>query len=242
MPEIAEAGVSSKLGYIYTLSAPGSESVRYVGQAVDPKKRYLLHVCLSKKKRTHKEKWISQILASDQKPVMEIIWVGGVQFIDKKEDEFIRLFKAMGAMLTNATNGGKGSRGRVYTEEMRAKMSASMAGRKQSVPRSAEYRKKVSDRMQGFKHTPESKAKLSIAMTGKPGIWSTREMPEHVKQLSRENGAITSKGIIAIKDGVETYYPSQIQAERETGCGRKEMRLVANGVYKQTNGYKFRHA
>ncbi len=75
---------------------------------------------------------------------------------------------------------------------------------------------------------------------GKPSFWTNNPMPDKYRQDIKERGLACSKKIISIKDGVETEYSSQIEAERQTSCDRKTMRMVAKGIYKQSKGYVFK--
>jgi hypothetical protein len=65
------------------------------------------------------------------------------------EKGMIKCLRKMGVELTNRTNGGEGCVGLVLSDDAKARISASLRGRK------------------GFAHTPESKAKISMANTGK---------------------------------------------------------------------------
>lgn len=95
----------------------------------------------------------------------------------------IKCFRRMGVALTNLTNGGDGASGCVQSEATKAKISASLLGKKNSeqskarlsaakmgvkgVSPSKETRAKLSAAMMGRETTAETRAKLSAANTGK---------------------------------------------------------------------------
>lgn len=231
-----------KIGYIYTLSDPQTEEIRYVGQTVNVEKRYALHLFHSKngRARTHKEKWINSLMAEGKKPLIEIIWKGDYSLIDEREIYFISLFKLFEQRLTNSTNGGKTTSGRPCSEETKKKLSEKHKGVYLRPPISDAEKLAASIRMKGFKHTDKSKKLLSEARKGKPSFWTYNEMPQDDKERIANIGRESSKQIIAIKNNTETIFPSLVEAEKQTGCDRKSMRMVANGVYNQCKGYKFK--
>ncbi len=58
--------------------------------------------------------------------------------------------------------------------------------------------------VQGLRHSEESKAKMSAAKKGKPGIWARMKMPQHVKdrlvvaRKSEKGRPISDKGRVAL--------------------------------------------
>jgi group I intron endonuclease len=237
--------VNNRIGFIYTLSCPDTELVRYVGQTVDVQKRYNLHIFHSKNgsAKTHKEKWINTLTNEGKKPLMEIVWDGNTSLLDQKETEFIALFKSFGAKLTNATMGGTTTRGRKCSEETKQKFREIFTGRKNpNYKMSEEGKKSFLEKRKNFKMPEEAKRKLSEARKGKPSFWSTNLMSaDQIERLILLN-KVKAKRIVAIKDGVETVYDSTQDAAKATGCDRKTMRMVARGIYKQCKGYQFKFA
>lgn len=230
------------ISYIYTLSDPDTGMVRYVGQTVHTGRRYYLHIFHSQRRttKTHKEKWICTLLAKGLKPEMEVIWEGNPQLSDIKEQEFILLFKSLGADLTNATSGGKTTRGYKHSDETKAKLSKMFKGRKVPFEVNEDWKRKCRDGGRVMIHTDESKQKLRESRLGKPSFWSTNSMPDKYRQDIKERGLACSRKIIGIKDGIETEYCSMSEARRITGCDLKTMGMVANGIYKQSKGYTFK--
>ena len=82
------------------------------------------------------------------------------------EKFWIRFYvEEVGSRLTNATSGGDGTPGRVWSEEKRKQISDALKGKKHS----EERRKKVSEAKKGIRdtfHTDETRAKMSRSRTG----------------------------------------------------------------------------
>lgn len=94
--------------FIYTLSDPTTDEIRYVGKANEPRKRLNDHIKESKStsSTSHKNSWIRSLLSKGQQPVMEII-----DDVPKLEWEFwekywISQLKTWGINLTNISKGG----------------------------------------------------------------------------------------------------------------------------------------
>ena len=107
--------------YIYTLSDPRTDEVRYVGKTRDPKGRIRNH--MGKREHNHKGNWIESLRKLDLTPV--------VHFIDNVptaewsfwEQHWIQTFLGWGFKLTNMNAGG-GLYAR-FTPELKAKHKAS---------------------------------------------------------------------------------------------------------------------
>lgn len=120
--------------FIYTLSEPHENKVRYVGWTCNPAKRMGQH--LSDVANTHKVHWIQSCLANGDKPRMQIIEVmenGTEAQVIEREVFWIATFREQGCKLTNGTNGGQGALGYTHTEETRKKMSLASLFKDQSV-------------------------------------------------------------------------------------------------------------
>ncbi len=95
--------------FIYVLSDPRNDQVRYVGKANNPKDRYINHFNSTRDKNTHKRNWINSVRKDGLRPELIIIdevpkseWVYWEKF-------YISLFKTWGFSLVNYTEGGDGS-------------------------------------------------------------------------------------------------------------------------------------
>ena len=133
--------ITSQTYQIYTLNEPNSDIVRYVGLTSDFKERIRAHFRCNKKYRVND--WIKSVKKKGLLPTVNIIdETEGLEQARIKEIGYIKLFKSLGARLTNLTNGGEGTKG--YSP-------------------SKETRKKISEKVKGFKHTPEAIKKISEA-------------------------------------------------------------------------------
>jgi hypothetical protein len=95
--------------FIYALSDPRTNQVRYIGKANNPKDRYTNHFNSSRDKNTHKRNWINSIRKDGFRP--ELIIIDEVPIIEWHywEKFYISLFKTWGFDLVNYTLGGDGS-------------------------------------------------------------------------------------------------------------------------------------
>ncbi len=57
--------------YIYTLSCPITNEVRYVGKSTNPSKRFSNHLC--DKSKSHKASWIKSLISNNKLPVLNIV-------------------------------------------------------------------------------------------------------------------------------------------------------------------------
>lgn len=117
--------------FIYTLTDPRTNEVRYVGKTIYPKTRETQHSNIKniEKNKSYYSFWILKLLKNGLKPIFEII--------DETEDEnwewleiyWIAQFKAWGFNLVNGTNGGEGASGMKLSLEARNKLSKAKKGK-----------------------------------------------------------------------------------------------------------------
>jgi hypothetical protein len=90
--------------YFYALKDPFINKIRYIGQTVNPGNRLRNHLYEAKKtNRSHKERWIMQLIRKNSKPIMEILWEDVLSSIEANELEtdLIQFYKEEGCDLTN---------------------------------------------------------------------------------------------------------------------------------------------
>ncbi len=97
-----------KTVYIYTLSDPRTNEVRYVGKTNNPEQRRKAHGVLSREVKSRKKNWIKQLKRLDLRPVFEIIDEVPESEWHKWEKYWIQQFIVWGFRLTNHTAGGDG--------------------------------------------------------------------------------------------------------------------------------------
>lgn len=152
--------------FVYTLSDPRTNDIRYVGWTVDIKRRLYLHIWHSTRKyetNRHKARWIAALLNAGVDPKISVIESGLGDGWKEAEPRWIKHFRAAGSRLTNLTDGGQGNPGAVVKESTRRLISANGKGKgfwKKGLAFAA-----VANR--GRKLSPEHVAKVVQKNTGK---------------------------------------------------------------------------
>lgn len=176
----------SETAYIYTLSDPRNNEVRYVGKTFDLRQRFHDHTC-NAKKFNKRLSWIKSLKNQGILPKMEIL-----ETFENASDEewaeaerfWISTLKLYGCRLTNMDSGGMGgkrlpqetknkiSQSRKsfrHTPETRAKIAAACKARM-----TPEEKERLRIKCSKNRHTEETKAKISAMKLGKP-------RPPHVR-------------------------------------------------------------
>ncbi|HLJ80655.1 MAG TPA: phage antirepressor N-terminal domain-containing protein [Ktedonobacterales bacterium] len=98
LPEEMPAGAFA----VYTLSDPNTGAVRYVGVTQRPRARFLQHF-KHPVLRGEKQRWLEQLAAQDQLPIMTIaeVFSGSLEEAQRREQEWITRLSAEGAPLLN---------------------------------------------------------------------------------------------------------------------------------------------
>jgi len=91
------------LNYIYTLTDPRDNIIKYIGKTNNINKRFNLHLN-EKNSNTKKANWINDLKNNN----LKILDIGTTEEINKLEIYWISQFKAWGFELKNFTNGGDG--------------------------------------------------------------------------------------------------------------------------------------
>lgn len=107
--------------YIYTLSHPITNEIRYVGKAVNIKLRLQSHIdyARSKNKQRPVSDWINSLLKNNLKPLINIIEETNENDWASKEVYWIKSLKEQGKRLLNLTDGGESNNGYVYSNELK---------------------------------------------------------------------------------------------------------------------------
>ena len=114
--------------YVYTLSDPRTNEVRYIGKTLYLNNRFSNHLATSKFGKSHKKNWIKNLLKNNLKPVIEVL-----EEFDNEEDTlkaeayWIQQFKAWNFKLTNLIEYGV-TNSFIWTEKSRKKLSQSKIG------------------------------------------------------------------------------------------------------------------
>lgn len=153
--------------YIYGLTDPETDEIRYIGKSIRPTERVNNH--MNEKSNCHRSHWLQSLKAKGQWPGLVILeMINGAWPWQHSERHWIAYGRKMGWRLTNNTSGGDGVPD--LPPETRAKMAAVWKGRKHS-PETAE---KLRQYRIGIKHTDETKAKMSKAHKGRKITWGDK--------------------------------------------------------------------
>ena len=120
--------------YIYTLKDPTTNTIRYVGQTNDLKRRLDRHVTNSRslKDNRHISNWIRSL---NTIPIMDVVETCDYSVRNEREQYWIDYYKNQGCDLCNSSNGGAGAGvgnkncvGRIMSEETKAKIAKANKG------------------------------------------------------------------------------------------------------------------
>jgi group I intron endonuclease len=170
--------------YIYTLSDPITNEIKYCGKTKNIKERLIGHL---KEKKSNQDKisWIKKIKFNGLKPILEIIDEVDENNWDFWEKFWIAQLKCWGFELFNKTDGGEYSvTGFKHTDEVKRKISDSQIGKKLS----KEWRENISKGRKGIKFSDKHIKNLSISHKG--------QLPSNNKaifQIDVKNGEILNR-------------------------------------------------
>lgn len=182
---------------IYTLE--DNNSIRYIGKTINLDKRYKSHIRESSSLRTHKEKWINNVLSKGDKITMEILDICDEKDSSEIEIYWISQFKCWGFDLVNLTCGGDGGSpmlGKNHSCQTKSKMSEiakfqnrNIGGWNKGLTMSDESKRKISLANQGREISNETKLKISNSNKGN----TKKPMSEETKlKISNKKKGTTS--------------------------------------------------
>ena len=154
---------------IYALADPVSSEIRYVGKTRrDPRTRLQDHIRESRKPYRRQRRLWSWVRSLAEAPTLVILERQPPGGLDAAECAWIAHLTAMGCRLCNMTTGGEGqSLGYQPSEETLAKL--------RSYRHSDEAKRKLSAAAKGRVKSPETRAKIAAAATGRPGTFKGRK-------------------------------------------------------------------
>jgi group I intron endonuclease len=243
--------------FIYTLSDPRTEEVRYVGKTIKTLDRRLQeHLTTSKKMKDHRSKWIQSLVKINLTPKIEILDFCCEKKWQQTERFWIISLKFLGVNLTNQNDGGYGNHGFIFSEESKRKISKSLTGKKQS-PETIEKR---ASKMRGRKLSPEHIAKFVATRVSRKYKMS-EELKNKLKKihknkkLSQKNKEILRKYALIIneknKKSVAQYsldgvlikiYSCAGDASRETSINISSIRMCCKNKRKKAGGFMWKFA
>ena len=168
-----------KTVYIYGLTDPETDEVRYIGKSIRPCERINNH--MNEKSNCHRSHWLQSLKAKGLWPGLVIFEMmqGGWPW-QHSERYWIARGRALGWRLTNNTSGGDGVPD--LPAETRARMASVWKGRKHS-PETAE---KLRNYRLGVKHSDETRAKMSAAHKGRKITWA-HKVGKALRKLSDQD-------------------------------------------------------
>lgn len=225
-----------KTTFIYALCEPETRTVRYIGKANEPEKRFKSHVQKSVRQKNHLGNWLRSLQFKNAVPDMVILREVEYDKWQEAEERYIRLARGCGMRLVNSTDGGEGititpeilkkivakNTGKKRTPEQCAAISARQIGKDNPMfgkEVSLETRAKMSASRAGEKNhvfgttrTPETRAKISAALSGE-------KHPLFGKKHSLESRALMSKnmrGLVRSAEGRANNKAAQrLRAQKE---------------------------
>lgn len=166
--------------YIYALTDPRTDSIRYVGKTVELKERLLAHINDAKKgSKNWCHRWIRTLLAEGFEPKQRVLQCVSECEWAEAERRWIAHLSVNGAKLTNLTKGGDGLLGYVPTPEHIAKTSASNRGKKRTGQALENIRRGAAD--------PATRAKLSAMRIGNKSRLGQKQSDEEKEKRAAAN-------------------------------------------------------
>jgi len=210
--------------YIYALTDPKTEEVRYIGKTLrDLPERYTEHIGAAEQgARGYKYDWIRNLLSKGLEPglsVLEIVFTPNDW--QEREKWWIAFARGLGYRLTNVCDGGEGIRlfgednpfyGHKHTIESRHKMSEAQLGH----PVSEETRRKIGDIHRGREISKETRYRMSVAHR-------------------RENLSLETR--LRISEGQKNRGPFSEEMRENIGAGLRDKKKSKEHVHNMSKSY-----
>lgn len=182
------------IAFIYGLADPRTGRIRYIGKSIRPIERLGNHVN-EPTSQCHRSHWLAELKALGLSPALVILEaVPSDKSWQQAERVWIASGRSSGWPLVNNTDGGDGVAG--LSSESRARIARAWTGRKHR-PETIE---KLRSARKNFRHTAETRKRMSEARKGRSVTWG-RKIAEAVSKFSpAEVAAIESR--LAAGEGV----------------------------------------
>lgn len=223
--------LTNVIGYIYKITSPNGKI--YIGQTLNIKSRKNDYKNGHFKKQTklwnncQKYNWNPL----DTFEVIEECLCGEDKcFLNEKEIYWISYYDSFNNGL-NCTQGGKGQVGRIWTEKEKEKQREIALSKPLSEQQKINH-KIACDNRKGYKHTEESKEKMSLNLKGTKSRTGLKNSEQHNNLISIKN----SKKCMCIETGI--IYNSISEAEYLLGL--THISSVCSGKRKKAGGFTFK--
>ncbi len=156
-----------RVAFIYAITHSDGR-VRYIGQSVNPKKRFTWHKCCARggwgsKSNARLYNLLKAMLRDGDEPGMFIVETTITDRSNIREVYWIKYYKTMGAELVNHTQGGGGTWGFKHSPETKLKIGKAHKGKLVRV----ETRERLSIARTGTTASEETKLKQAEANRGR---------------------------------------------------------------------------
>lgn len=247
--------------YIYSLSNPINNEVRYIGKSTNIENRYKQHIKKCQKEMTHKCSWIKSLQTENLKPKIEV-----VDTVESNEWQFwekywISQFKSWGFDLVNGTEGGDGilshnnftkqnisdsKKGvKVHTDDYKKLLSEKMKNNSYTLGKklSDEHKRKISSSQLGIKkHNKKSKNTISVKNKGvNNGMYGKKHNQKSLEKIS-ESSRGENHPKVKLKESdvllIRKYYKNKTYNQKEVA---KMFNISYSLVTKINNGTLWKH-
>lgn len=218
--------------YIYTLSDPITNIVKYVGKSINPKDRLRCHIKDAKTKRRNNLScnWIKSLLNKGLEPKMDIIdeTYGEWEWL---EIYWIEQFKVWGFKLKNITSGGD------YNPMSNPISRKKVSDKLKNIPKSQKHKDKISQTKIGVSiHTEEQKVKYSEMNSGiNNPMYNKKHTTDTLEKMKLTVLQYNLDGDF-IKE-----WASAADIERETDMLARSINRCAKGSRPTAYGYKWEY-
>lgn len=233
-----------RTAYIYALLDPDTDEIRYIGWTKQPPIRFSGHISDAKRRcKSHCNRWVATLLECGKLPVMQIIEETDTDHFAERECYWIDYHRSIGTRLTNTADGGSGAPGVHLSDEHKKRLSeiAKASGRKP--PNTPEVRAKISATNTGRKDSVDVRKRKSEARKGIPltdkhkqhlrdsrSLMLASEKGQQLKEtISRAYGKLTDAQVIEVwRLAHEGVLSQRIIAERY-GIPASTVSQIKNG-------------
>jgi hypothetical protein len=211
--------------YIYALTDPTTNNIKYVGKSDDPKERLKNHIRKCKYVKTHKNNWLQQLKNNNLEPNLIILDEVLVCEWGFWETYWISQIKSWGFTLTNLTNGGDGGN---FGGKVNKKISEKLKGRKFG----ENTLELMSESAKKRKLTDEGRKSLSIHRKGSNNPMFGRTQSKHC--IESKHKPVTQYSLSG--DFIKEW--ESLKKVSEYLCiNRNTIRMVCNNQRKSAGGY-----